>query len=151
VANDLLTGLDLVDWAHIRSTGLDNSLEAPILLRRLADEVDGISDGWAGRLQGLVIHEHSGCTVQAAEYVAPFLVRLCSSDRPAVARASVDLLCEMVVEPFHAEVENGNGDMNERILSTIQAGRGAYVRMLSGPDRRTRQAAAELLSLLDAA
>ena len=56
-----------------------------------------------------------------------------------------------MAEPFHTEVELGNGGMHERTLSEIRAGHGSYIRMLSEPDRATREAASELLALLDEA
>jgi hypothetical protein len=119
---DALAGLDLIDWAHIRSSERDNSLEVPLQLRRLADEVDGTPDRWADRLHQLVVHEHSGCIVQSAEYVVPFLVRLCESDRAAVARAALLLLSDLMTEPFHTEAEFGNEEMYGRTQAAIRAG-----------------------------
>jgi hypothetical protein len=144
-----LAHLDAVDWAHLRSSALDNSLEVPIQVRRLAEEADGDPGRWAGRLHQLVIHQHSGCIVQSAEFLVPFLVALCSSDRPAVVRQSLLLLADLTTEPFHTEVEAGNAGMHERTQSAIRAGCGTFVRLLDAPDRKTRQAASELLARLN--
>ncbi|GAA1661005.1 hypothetical protein ACFQY4_17670 [Catellatospora bangladeshensis] len=146
---DTLIGLDLVPWAHIRSSSLNNSLEVPLQLRRLAEEVDGVPEQWADRLHQLVVHEHSACIVQSAEYVAPFLVGLCSSDRPAVVRQSLLLLIDLTTEPFHPEITHGNSGVHERTQRAIRAGRGDYLRLLNAPDRGTRQAALDLLNVLD--
>ncbi|WP_229403567.1 hypothetical protein [Micromonospora okii] len=144
-----LVALDLVDWAHLRSSTCDNSLEVPIQVRRLAEEVDGDPSRWADRLHQLVIHEHSGCIVQSAEFVVPFLVGLCRSDRPAVVRESLLLLADLTIEPFHTEVAAGNSGMYERTQSAIRAGYGTFVRLLDAADRKTRQAASDLLSRLN--
>ncbi|WP_412538935.1 hypothetical protein R8Z50_24145 [Longispora sp. K20-0274] len=146
----VLVGLDSVDWTRLRTSDpRRDARDVPRLLRNLEAAADPGPFAWSGELAGLVVHDHSGCLVQSAEFVIPFLIALCAAERAGVAPAAVSLLIDLTAEPFITEIEAGNTDMRARTWAAILAGRESYYALLGSAEPGARADALELLSILE--
>ncbi|WP_457033572.1 hypothetical protein [Kitasatospora sp. P5_F3] len=148
----LLDGLDDVQWVRVRETWGLTGLRSliPGLLRRL--ESAGPVEAWSvySDLEGVLIHGHSGGYFWTAEYVVPFLNRLCGSPNGHVVAVAVDLLSMIAcAQPYIDEIEEGNWGMLERIQTTLLHERPLYLSLLAHPEPKVRSEAADLLSVID--
>lgn len=145
-----LDGLDAIAWAGMRvdNPAFCDSARIPDDLRRLAAAA-GNRAAWEAAMdvRSGYLHEHSGCYLQATEFVVPFLVRLCGTAGPWAALWSAELLTEVALgEPFVVEREAGNAGLAERTRAALLAGLPVYRRLLESPEPRVARTAAELLA-----